>query len=351
MVAADSKARLRDEAERFMIQGKIPQAIDQFLKIVEDDPEDVMTLNTVGDLYLTIGYTERAHNCFIKVAENYISNNFFLKAIAVYKKILRADPYNVQINRTIASLYAKQGLNIEACNQYFNLIKIYEQTGSTGEIIDIYQKIVELDPENVAVQQKLADIFLADGENEKAREHIISAARGLVKTAEYAGAMNCYEKALQIDPLDINGLEGFMECCLKTNNIQNILNQLDESLKSDPHNLNIKAMLGQVHLAGNNPEAASEILQTVVDSDESRYECFIPVAQAFIDLEKFDKASECLDPIIPTLITRRRTDLAMKHYKRVLEHNAEHMPTLKRLASVLSAAGDMPNYLEILDKS
>ena len=144
-MAADSKARLRDEAERLMIQGKIPQAIDQFLKIVKNDPQDVMTLNTVGDLYLTIGYTEKAHNCFIKVAEKYVSNNFFLKAIAVYKKILRTDPFNVQINTTIASLYARQGLNIEACSQYFNLIKIYEQTGSTEEIIDIYRKIVELD--------------------------------------------------------------------------------------------------------------------------------------------------------------------------------------------------------------
>ena len=349
-MAADSKARLRDEAERLMIQGKIPQAIDQFLKIVKNDPQDVMTLNTVGDLYLTIGYTEKAHNCFIKVAEKYVSNNFFLKAIAVYKKILRTDPFNVQINTTIASLYARQGLNIEACSQYFNLIKIYEQAGSTEEIIDIYRKIVELDPENVAVQQKLADIFLADGENDKAGECLISAARGLVKTAEYASAMKCFEKALQVNPLDTNGLEGFMECCLKTDNIPRILNQLKESLKSDPHNLNIKEMLGQVHLAENNPEAASDILKTVVDADESRYECFIPVAKAFIDLEKFDEASECLDPIIPILITRRRTDLAIKHYKQVLEHNAEHTPTLKKLASVLSAAGDMPNYLEVLDK-
>ena len=104
-MTADSKLRIQNEAERLMTQGKIPQAIDEYLKIVQNDPEDIMTLNTIGDLYLTIGYTEKANSCFVKVAEKYFGNNFFLKAIAVYKKILNADPNNLEINATVAYLY------------------------------------------------------------------------------------------------------------------------------------------------------------------------------------------------------------------------------------------------------
>jgi len=349
-VAAGSKARLQNEAERFMLQGKIPQAIDAYLKIVQDAPEDVMTLNTVGDLYLTIGYTEKANDCFIKVAEKYVSNNFFLKAIAVYKKILSADPFNLEVNAAIASLYAKQGLNIDACNQYLKLVQLFEESNNTEEIAQTYEKIVELDPKNAAIQQKLANIFLADGNDEKGREHLLSAAQVLVKTGDHNRAKDCYEKAVQIDPLDITGLKGFMVCCLQTGNLPIILNQLKETLESDPDNLDVKEMLGQVHLVGNDPEAAAGIFQTIVTTDESRYQCFFHVAQAFINQEKYDQASECLDPIIPTLITRRRTDIAEKHYKQILEHRPDHLQTMEKLASIYSAAGDTPNYLEVSDK-
>jgi tetratricopeptide (TPR) repeat protein len=349
-VAADSKAKLLNEAEKYMLHGKIPQAIGEYQKIVHNDPEDILTLNTIGDLYLTIGKTAEANNCFIRVADSYVRNNFFLKAIAVYKKILKADPDSLEINATIASLYAKQGLNMDACSQYLRLVTLYEKSGDTQYIVDTYKKIVELDPANAVVHQKLAGVFLAGDEDEKGRLHLLSAARALVKAKNHAAALTCFEQAVQIDPSDINGLKGLMECCLKTGNLQTILDRLKESLTLNPDNPAIKEMLGQVHLAGNDPETARDILNTVVAADESCYKSFLPVAQAFIDMEKYDRAAECLDPIIPILISRHETGLAVNHYQQVLERSSAHIPTMEKLAFVYSAAGDIPLYLELLDK-
>jgi len=117
-VAADSKAKLLQDAERYVLQGKIQQAISEYLKIVQLDPNDVLILNTVGDLYLRQRNSVEANKYFSQVAENYVQNNFFLKAIAVYKKILSANPSSLDINLMMASLYAKQGLSIDARNQY-----------------------------------------------------------------------------------------------------------------------------------------------------------------------------------------------------------------------------------------
>ena len=101
-MAADNRVKLQREAEKFMLLGKRSQAIGEYLKIIRDYPDDVLTLNTVGDLYLSIGKKADAHACFIKVADNYVRNNFFLKAIAVYKKILRNDPDNIEVNQAMA---------------------------------------------------------------------------------------------------------------------------------------------------------------------------------------------------------------------------------------------------------
>ena len=350
MVAADSKAKYRNEAEKYMLQGKIKQAIGEYAKIVQNDPEDVLTLNTMGDLYLTIGNTAEANNCFVRVADNYVRNNFFLKAIAVYKKILQADPQNPEINATIASLYAQQGLNTDACNQYIRLAKLYEESDNTKEVLKTYQKIIELDPANAAIQRKLAEAYLAGEDRGKGREHLLSAARALVKSGNPTEAMHCFEQADQIDPLDTDGLKDFLECCLKTDNTATILEKLKQLLEADPDNLDIKEMLGRVHLAGKEPETAADILQTVVSTDESRYNSLIPAVEAFIDLEKYDRATECLASIIPILITRRETVRATKHLEQILEHCPTHLPALEKLALVHSSAGDTAHYREILDK-
>ncbi len=128
-MAADSKAKFLQEAEKYVLHGKVPQAIGEYLKIVKLDPNDVLILNTIGDLYLRQKQISEANKYFSRVAENYVRNNFFLKALAVYKKILSADPNNLEINSTMASLYAKQGLSIDARNQYLKIVALLENRG------------------------------------------------------------------------------------------------------------------------------------------------------------------------------------------------------------------------------
>ena len=125
----DDKTKTLRGAERFVLQGRIPQAIAEYLKIVRSDPSDILTLNTIGDLYLRQGRVEEANKVFAQVAESYVRNNFLLKAIAVYKKILNVDPQNLEINTTLASLLAKQGLNVDARNQYMCVADLLAQSG------------------------------------------------------------------------------------------------------------------------------------------------------------------------------------------------------------------------------
>jgi hypothetical protein len=63
VVAADSKAKFLQDAERYVLQGKVSQAIGEYLKIVKCDPTDVLILNTVGDLYLRQGDSLEANKC------------------------------------------------------------------------------------------------------------------------------------------------------------------------------------------------------------------------------------------------------------------------------------------------
>src|SRR5881409_2259273 len=180
-MALENKAKVLQEAEKYVRQGKTASAIAEYLKVIKSDPADVLTLNTVGDLYLRQGKVGEATRYFAQVAESYTRNNFLLKAIAVYKKILRADPENIDINQTLASLLAKQGLHVDARSQYMHVAELLSKAGKTRDSVEAYEKVVELDPMSSAVQLKLAQIYLSEGNKEKALSHFTGSARAQAK--------------------------------------------------------------------------------------------------------------------------------------------------------------------------
>ena len=348
-MAADSKAKLLQEAEKFVLQGKVPQAIGEYIKIVKLDPNDVLILNTIGDLHLRQKQVSEANQYFSSVAESYVRNNFFLKALAVYKKILSTDPNNLEINATMASLYAKQGLSIDARNQYLKIAALLENRGQSGEILEIFEKIVELDPANAVIQQKLAELYYAAGADKKAHNSWTGAARAQLKAGDVAGAMDSIRRAIELDPVDGKAIGSLLECCRKSGNFKPALDQLKKSIQLAPQNLDMREMLGQAYLETDDLEMAAKAFHAVFSMDESRYEGFFAVAQAMINKDDCDQAANCLDPIIPVLITRRETERAAELFGQILNRRPKHLFALNRMAAIYSATGDQPHYLETLD--
>jgi tetratricopeptide (TPR) repeat protein len=282
-VAADSKAKLLDDAERYVLHGKIPQAISAYLKIVNLDPNDVLILNTIGDLNLKLNAVAEANTCFSRVAENYVRNNFFLKAIAVYKKILQTDPNNIEINSIMATLYVKQGLSRDARIQFLRLAALLEQEGNIRDSLIAYEEVVELDPLNSDVQRKLAELYQAEGAEDKAQPHWVSAARAQVQAGDLKGAVNSFEHAVQLDPLDEDALSGLLEGCLKMGDPGPALDRLKKSMEMAPHNLNIGEMLGRAYLGSGDPKAALEYLEKNLKADPESQKYWKLHRQAFAE--------------------------------------------------------------------
>src|SRR2546423_5480725 len=115
---AFDKAKVLKAAEKFLSQGKINAAIKEYRQIVDNDADDLTTLNMLGDLYARASKKEEATACFERIAEHYSAQEFNLKAIAMYKKIERLRPRDPQIAFKLAELYASQGLVHVAAASY-----------------------------------------------------------------------------------------------------------------------------------------------------------------------------------------------------------------------------------------
>jgi tetratricopeptide (TPR) repeat protein len=190
-------------AEKYVARGKIEPAIREYRKLLEENPNDINTLNRVGDLYARIQRIEEAVDFFNQIAEQYAGEGFFVKAIAIYKKIIKLDPTRLDVYENLAELYHRQGLVTEARTQYQVLADYYQKHDNATSTIAIYQKMAELEPNNPTYHVKLAELYQQQQLIEKAMGEYRIIAELMLAHGHPQEAAQVYERALAIDSTNL----------------------------------------------------------------------------------------------------------------------------------------------------
>ncbi|HET6844780.1 MAG TPA: tetratricopeptide repeat protein [Candidatus Angelobacter sp.] len=194
-----NKAKIVSSAERYVQQGKLQNAIAEYEKVIKEDPKDLTILNTIGDLCVRIGQNDQACQYFRKVGDQYAQSGFTVKAIAIYKKLTRLNPSATDSLVKLAELYTQQGLFNDARQQYTQLADHLLKSGDTSQAAKILQRILELDPENITMQARLADLYIKLGKKDDAQKIYFSAAESLYSRKSYASADESLVHVLKLD--------------------------------------------------------------------------------------------------------------------------------------------------------
>ncbi|MGI9100815.1 MAG: tetratricopeptide repeat protein [Terriglobales bacterium] len=201
-----NKAKVLSSAEKYVQQGKLQNAISEYEKVVKEDPKDLTVLNTIGDLYARLGQSDNATKYFRRVGDAYAADGFTVKAIAMYKKLTKLAPNSVEGLQRLAELYTQQGLYNDARQQYVTLADYWMKANDLEAAARVFQKMLELDPENAAMQTKLADLYIRMGKKEDAKEIYFRAAESLYQRAAMDAADEALGQILKIDPANQRAL-------------------------------------------------------------------------------------------------------------------------------------------------
>ncbi len=66
-----NKQKALSAAEKFVQQGKLPNAIAEYEKVLKADPKELTVSNTIGDLYARLGQADKAVESFKSVGDAY----------------------------------------------------------------------------------------------------------------------------------------------------------------------------------------------------------------------------------------------------------------------------------------
>lgn len=152
------KEKLIDKAQKLIQKGYLDKAIVEYRAAADADPRDISIRLRIGDLYVKLGKKTEAIKEYTEAARANAQRGFYLKAIAVYKQILKLEE-NLETHNKLAELYLKQRLIADAVGEYSYIVHWYESRGKTNEVLELLKKMADIDPENIGVRLKLADLY------------------------------------------------------------------------------------------------------------------------------------------------------------------------------------------------
>jgi len=323
-----NKSKTRQTAERYLAQGKIRAAINEYVYIVDNDPADYNTLNVLGDLYSRVNEKDEAVDCFKRLAEHYNKQGFSQKAIAVYNKITRLKPDSVEVSAKLAPLYQMKGLVAEARSHYSVLAEYYKNNGKKLEALKIWQQIAELDPNNVEVFFTLAENYLQENYTEEAAEAFTEAGRRFTTQKNYEKAINAYSKALAIHPLDITAIEGLISCQIICGYYDEAIHLIERTLAEHPGNIDLISLLLSCHIElGNYVEAENTVID-LVEREPSNYRKFLDVVGLHLKNKDTVSASRMLSLCSEHLLVAGHGEELKNWIEEILAQNPEQVEAL-----------------------
>lgn len=339
-MAGTKRDALLASAEKSLQKGKVDSALKDYLKILEETPGDINILNKVGDLYTRLNRNEEAIPYLTRIAEHFARDGFFLRGIAIYKRINRLDPARLDVYERLAELYAKQGLTTDAKSQYQVLADYHARNDNAIGAIGIYQKMVGLDPQNIQLHVKLADFFTqARRKPDALKEYTIVAAllkdRGAVDEA-----IQVYEKALQMAPDNAEVLRSFVPLLVSASRAREARLFVKRALDTTPRSLPLFLLAAEAALQDGDVKDAQEWLgkaQAIEASSEEVLQLAVRVQQAGGTATlTFEAAAALADQAMRRGEAKRALGILVP----LAEASLDREDVLSRVVHVAEAAGD-----------
>lgn len=242
---ATNKEKLIAGAQKLVEKSQFEKAIKEYLKVVAEDDKDVRIWLKIGDLYAKLGKKPEAAETYAKVAQFYSDQGFYLKAVAVYKQILKIEPRLVDVNHKLAELYKQLGLLSDAMQQYEAVAAFYHREGKTREALAALKQIVELDPETVANRIKLAELYSKESMVREAIDEFSKAAEQLRQAGRVDDFMKVAERLLFHSPDNRPVTKELAGLYIEKGDPRRALPKLQICFKADPRDTDVLSLLAK----------------------------------------------------------------------------------------------------------
>ncbi|WP_306590558.1 tetratricopeptide repeat protein [Geothrix sp. 21YS21S-4] len=259
---AIDRVKVKKEADRLLTAGRVERAIDEFQKLVEDNPKDYNTLNQIGDLCIQIGRVKEGVEIHKRLGGAYERDGFHARAAAIFQKVVRNAPEDIDAAQRLADLYRQMNKITDAVKVHMQVAEYFQKKGLIKRALEAFNKVVDLDPKNLKMKVRLADLYNKEGMKDRAAGIYLEVAESLAMEQMHGEASQILERAKAM----VSTPQVFLtqsRLGVIQGDYTTAAQHLREGLASNPRNMELLEALAEIELRSGHPDRALEALAEV----------------------------------------------------------------------------------------
>ena len=334
-MAFDRDAALK-KAEKLVRQGRLDLAIAEYVRVVEDNPGDWSTANTLGELYAKAGQPNQAVEQYTRIAAHFAEDGFYPKAAALYKKILKLKPNDEPAQIELADISAKQGLLADA-KSYLNTVASRRKArGDSRGSAEIVVRLGEIDPLDYDARLVSARMLEQMGDDENAGRRYRALYNDLLEKGRTADAIEMLKEFVRLNPLESAARATLAKTALANGDVAAAREFLDEHSAGDDPSL--LTALVEIDLKTGEVQHARQICDRLLAIDGSRRPAILEIGWSFLDASP-DTAFVCVDAVVDSAVSAAAFDEAATALQEFGSRAPGQIPALLKLVEVCVDGG------------
>jgi tetratricopeptide (TPR) repeat protein len=246
----------------------------------------------------------------------------------------------------LAELYTQQGLFNDARAQYLQVAEDFLKSGQTEQAIRIFQKTLEMDPDNVPMRVRLAEAYIHLGKKDDAWQLLTAAAENLRSKGQLAAADELLKRMLKLDPENSYARVLRGRAAAEKGDYNATIQCLAKVADLDNNAEGLRALF-QAYLHTNRIDDATALaakLANVHDDVSSIFECGTALAEG----QRAREAVQLYEQFADRLL---RTDSAklFESLRALLHYIQDDPQTMEKVLAIFQKGGDSTQLTDIYE--
>ncbi|HZL18108.1 MAG TPA: tetratricopeptide repeat protein [Polyangia bacterium] len=232
-------------AQKFLERGHDHRALEEFGRVVQEDPSDTRTWLKMAEIHVRHGALTEAREIYLRTAEIYIGQGFLPKAVTVYRSVLKLTPGLPKVRMQLSEVYRGLGMVADALNELEQAVLELQQGGRPADALPALRRIVELHPDNVVSRIRLAEAASQSGQTTEAIRELAQAADQLKLEGRGDEFVRVAERLLFLSPGNVAVARELAAAYIARKNPRLALSRLQGALKAAPRDPETVALLAE----------------------------------------------------------------------------------------------------------